>query len=630
MALVEKLLLLTLDFVKRAGLWTLFLISLGIFLLRLLYKIWNAPKPAKNPLSTEFLREPEPLVLEKEKRDAVLKAGFSSKKVPSDLDAIVIGSGIGGLTVAALMAKAGKKVLVLEQHDQAGGCCHTFVEKGFEFDVGIHYIGNVTGQSMTHVLTNQITDNQITWVPLEDNYDTVVLGNLDDNPLKIPIYGKGPKMFEEKLIELFPKEEKAIMEFMELLKKSRKSMAGYVMIKTMPRFFAQLLIKTGLIHFVTDFFKYSKMSVADVLDGLTDNKDLKAVLAYNYGDYGTAPKSAPFIMQSLLLNHFLHGAYYPKGGASEIAFHAIPVIRRSGGEVLVRAPVSQILIDADGKATGVTVRKGGEDYNITAPLVISNAGIYNTYERLVPTTHRGASIQDTLSRVQHGPGAMSVFIGLDATKEELGLKAQNFWVYSSNDLDKSFDEYMSLSADKAGTEDIPLLFISFPSTKDPTWEQRFPGKTTCAIVTLGNFEWFANWENGRVGKRGDEYEDIKMRIAEKMWQQTCKLFPQIQSHRVFFDVGSPVTNNYYIGASRGEIYGIDHDIGRFTPEAAFQLRPETPIPGLILTGQDIFTCGFSGGMYGGLLAASIALNRNCLLDLMKFSGQMKKEQKKQS
>ena len=71
---------------------------------------------------------------------------------------------------------------------------------------------------MTHVLTNQITDNQITWVPLEDNYDTVVLGNLDENPLKIPIYGKGPKMFEEKLIELFPKEEKAIMEFMELLK----------------------------------------------------------------------------------------------------------------------------------------------------------------------------------------------------------------------------------------------------------------------------------------------------------------------------------------------------------------------------------------------------------------------------
>lgn len=63
-------------------------------------------------------------------------AGFSLDKVPENLDVIVIGSGIGGLTVAATLAKAGKTVLLLEQHDQAGGCCHTYIEKGFEFDVG--------------------------------------------------------------------------------------------------------------------------------------------------------------------------------------------------------------------------------------------------------------------------------------------------------------------------------------------------------------------------------------------------------------------------------------------------------------------------------------------------------------
>lgn len=275
---------------------------------------------------------------------------------------------------------------------------------------------------------------------------------------------------------------------------------------------------------------------------------------------------------------------------------------------------------------GVRVHKGGEDYDIKAPLVISDAGIYNTYERLLPAAVRKqANIQKPLSCVNHGPGAMAVFIGLDATKEELGVKAQNYWVYSSNDFDRIFQSYVTLSESEAGTKDIPLLFISFPSAKDPTWNDRFPGKTTCAIVTLANYEWFSKWDGARVGKRGDEYEEIKNRIGERMWQQTCKLFPQIEKHRVYFEVGSPVTNNHYIASPRGEIYGVDHDIGRFSPESAILLRPKTPVPGLLLTGQDVFTCGFSGAMFGGLLAASEALNRNCVFDLMKFLSQMKKE-----
>lgn len=277
------------------------------------------------------------------------------------------------------------------------------------------------------------------------------------------------------------------------------------------------------------------------------------------------------------------------------------------------------------------VLKGGEGFDIKAPLVISDAGIYNTFERLLPSSIRKQEkIQKPLSCINHGPGAMAVFIGLDATKEKLGVKAQNYWVYTSNEFDEIFENYINLSDSEAGNSDIPLLFISFPSTKDPTWDDRFPGKTTCAIVTLANYEWFAKWDGGRVGKRGDDYEEIKNRIGEKMWQQTCKLFPQIKDHRVYFEVGSPVTNNYYIGSPRGEIYGADHNISRFSPESAAILRPKTQIPGLILTGQDVFTCGFSGAMFGGLLATSEALHRNCLFDLLKFTSKLKKEENKKT
>lgn len=65
--------------------------------------------------------------------------GFKPQKVPENIDTIVIGSGISGLTTAVLLGRAGSKVLVLEQHDQAGGCCHTFVDKGYEFDTGKNF-----------------------------------------------------------------------------------------------------------------------------------------------------------------------------------------------------------------------------------------------------------------------------------------------------------------------------------------------------------------------------------------------------------------------------------------------------------------------------------------------------------
>lgn len=91
-------------------------------------------------------------------------------------------------------------------------------DAGFEFDVGIHYIGNIVGASMGRVLVDQLTDGQLDWVPLEEIYDIVVLGDLDKSVKKVPIVGTGPENFKNKLIELFPNEKKGITEFMALLK----------------------------------------------------------------------------------------------------------------------------------------------------------------------------------------------------------------------------------------------------------------------------------------------------------------------------------------------------------------------------------------------------------------------------
>lgn len=261
--------------------------------------------------------------------------------------------------------------------------------------------------------------------------------------------------------------------------------------------------------------------------------------------------------------------------------------------------------------------KGSGDVDILAPLVVSNAGFYNTYQKLLPQSV--SPINDIIKEtkgVKPGLGAMSVYVGLKGSKEELGLKAQNVWAFAENEPDKIIEKFFQLKAEEAGKEDIPILFISFPSTKDPEWDKRFPGKSTCTIVTFAPYEWFEHWKDKRVMKRGDDYEELKHRIGRRMWEQTCRLFPHLKDKEEFFDVGSPLSNQYYIASSKGEIYGLDHNKDRFSPETCVNLRPKTTIPGLYLTGQDILTCGFAGAMFGGVFAASAILNRNAMNDMM--------------
>ena len=268
--------------------------------------------------------------------------------------------------------------------------------------------------------------------------------------------------------------------------------------------------------------------------------------------------------------------------------------------------------------------KSSGDVDIFAQLVVSGAGIYNTFEKLLPAKCLSNQMQSTLNSVRHGVGCSTVFIGLNGSKEELGLIPRNEWIYSSNELDQSYEDYIRTSAQDAGTEDSPLLFVSFPSTKDPTWDDRFPGKSTCEIVSLAPYEWFEKWKDEKVMHRGDEYEELKNRIGNRMWEQVCRFHPNLKEKVEYFDIGTPLTNQYYIAASRGELYGADHNVERFSPQSVLNLRAETSVKGLFLTGQDILSCGFTGGLFAGFVSASAILQRNIMTDLMTLKKQCMK------
>ena len=135
-----------------------------------------------------------------------------SPELAETYDAILIGTGIGCLCTGALLSKTGKKVLLLERHYTAGGFTHVFKRKGFEWDVGIHYIGEVQRpNSILRKLFDYISDNELKWDDMGEIYDRIILGNKQYD------FVKGVDNFKSKMVEYFPNEKEGIEKYVNLI-----------------------------------------------------------------------------------------------------------------------------------------------------------------------------------------------------------------------------------------------------------------------------------------------------------------------------------------------------------------------------------------------------------------------------
>jgi all-trans-retinol 13,14-reductase len=523
---------------------------------------------------------------------------YRATRVADDYDAIIIGSGIGGMTTAALMSKAGQKVLVLEQHYTAGGYTHSYSRNGYEWDVGVHYIGEVGDpKSSLRRVFDFITDGQLKWAKMDDNYDRFYFGEEFYN------LTAGREKFQNDLIKNFPDDTKAIKKYLTMLDSVTRFIPLQVMDKLLPN-------KLGNTY---SFFKkyglpdYFNQTTYEVLSRLTQNQKLIAVLTGQYGDCGLPPKESSFLIHALIARHYLNGAYYPEGGAWKIADTIIPVIQQSGGDLLTYASVQKIVIE-HGKAVGVEMADG---HIIKAPKVISSAGVMNTFKYLLPENIvKKHGYDQHLKTVSPSKAHLGMYIGLNESPSALKLPKTNFWVFPHYDAEKAFNEF---EADKE--QEFPALYISFPAAKDPEWQRNHPDKSTIEIVVPCPYEWFAEWKDEPWGKRGEAYETLKEYFTQRMLEALYNKMPHLRGKIDYYETSTPLSTDFFCGYKQGELYGLDHDPKRFEQN---WLRPKTSIPGLYLTGQDVLTCGIGGAMMAGVMTTVSVLGWRSYKLLNKF------------
>ena len=500
----------------------------------------------------------------------------------SSWDAIVVGSGIGGLACAAALARTGHAVLVLEQHYVAGGLTQTFDRRGFRWDVGVHYLGEMGPEGEAHGILDWLAGGAMKFASLGPVYDIVHLpGNFEVQ------FARPKAALKLELEEKFPASSKDIETFLGALGDADRAGREIFAQRSMPDWLA----KIRKVRHQREIRRWWGRSSSEVLNEIVREPKLRAVLLAQRANYGgLAAKETSFGVHATVMRHYFNGAYYPVGGAKAFADALVPVIEQAGGKIRLKARVLEFLVENEA-VVGVRLDDATE---IRAPRVFSDVGARNTVGLLPARMRNSEWAQEVLSLA---PSAchVALYLGLEGDIRANGASSSNHWFFETWDIDAGLWE------DPMTESSSPSLFVSFPSLKDPAHDPGDKQRHTAEIVAMTSWNAFASWGDSTHSNRPVEYTALKPTIERSLLTQFARYFPALTSMVVVRELSTPLTTSSFTGAQHGAIYGLEVSPRRFLSDS---LRAKTPIHGLYLTGQDVVTPGVTGAMMGGVLAAA--------------------------
>jgi len=531
-------------------------------------------------------------------RERITQDYYRTSKVPEDVDVVIIGSGISGLSCAALLSKQGKKVLVLEQHYRSGGCTHAFDEHGDIFDSGVHYLG---ARNTVNLIQRVITDNPVVYWPMGTKEDGFLYDEIDIGEGDMIRYRKGKEALRSELVARFPKQVKALDRYLEMVSGAACANRLYTVMHTMPLWLRRILEGPIMWHFK----KYALPTAHEmaVRCGITDPR-LEAVLTGGQLiDWNCTPKDVSFWCPALMLKYYIDGGFYPDGGSILFAESLIPIIERGGGRVLTQASVQQICTDKQG-VCGVKLANG--DF-IPSRTIVSSVGPMNTYEKLLT---KEAKVEwdcpPQPKGIKPGRSHMTCYVALDGPPEQFQIKPANIhslvglprFNFDVSEMQRAFYRDPKANSDA-------LITLTSPSAKDPSYMRHHPGRSNMLLLAEGEWDWFKEFDSEAKSDspaREQKYIDMKKWWEDIFLERLYKYYPLTKGFVKTVFVGTPLTNYYYLRMVKGASYGVDWTPGRFSDGSMQYTKTVTKIPGLFLTGGDTLFGGIAGALISGCVS----------------------------